>query len=112
MSSKTDEVTRTGDELSRLLGALANPHRMRIVATLVDNPVHVSELARQVRLSRPLVHMHLQRLQAAGLVKGTLELSDDGKAIKVFEVVPFVVELTPALVHAAAETLTTDERET
>lgn len=95
----------TGDELARILAALANPHRLRIVATLAEGSVHVSQLARDVGLSRPLVHMHLQRLEAAGLVTGRLELSDDGKAMKFFEVTPFAIELTPALVVEAARTL-------
>ena len=96
----------TGDELTRILAALANPHRLRIVATLAEGSVHVSALARAVRLSRPLVHMHLQRLEAAGLVTGRLELSEDGKAMKFFEVTPFAIDLTPELVVAAVRTLT------
>ncbi len=95
----------TGDQLARILAALANPHRLRIVATLAKESVHVSQLARDVGLSRPLVHMHLQRLEAAGLVSGRLELSDDGKAMKFFEVTPFAIELTPALVVEASKTL-------
>jgi DNA-binding transcriptional ArsR family regulator len=104
----TDEIGSkelTGDQLARVLSALANPHRLRIVAKLAAGSVHVSELARQVGLSRPLVHMHLQRLEAAGLVKGHLELSDDGKAMKFFEVTPFAIDLTPELVVEAASTL-------
>jgi ArsR family transcriptional regulator len=73
--------------------------------------VHVSRLAREVGLSRPLVHMHLQRLEAAGLVTGTLELSDDGKAMKYFEVVPFAVRLTPEGVAEAAKTIDDEEEE-
>lgn len=106
----TDRLTAA--ELTRILSALANPHRMRIVAALTEGRVHVSRLAREVGLSRPLVHMHLQRLEAAGLVTGTLELSDDGKAMKYFEVVPFAVRLTPEIVTAAAETIEHDKEET
>ena len=94
---------QTGDELASILAALSNPHRLRIVATLARGSVHVSQLARDVGLSRPLVHMHLQRLEAAGLVTGRLELSYDGKSIKFFEVTPFAIELTPgSIVYAAA----------
>jgi predicted transcriptional regulator len=100
--------TPTGDELQRILAALANPHRLRILATLTEGPVHVSRLARDVDLSRPLVHMHLKRLEAAGLISGRLELSDDGKAMKFFEVKPFAIELTPELVVRAARTLSDD----
>jgi|RhiMetdeSRZDD1v2_1073273.scaffolds.fasta_scaffold2984933_1 DNA-binding transcriptional ArsR family regulator len=106
MSGTTDDhATPTGAELARILAALSNPHRLRIVATLAGGSVHVSQLAREVGLSRPLVHMHLQRLEAAGLVTGRLELSDDGKAMKFFEVTPFAIHLTPELVVQAARTL-------
>lgn len=98
-----------GDEFARVLGALSNRHRLRILAALRGGRVHVSRLARDVGLSRPLVHMHLQRLEAAGLVAGELELSEDGKAMKFYDVVPFVLTLTPASVAAAARTLTTEE---
>jgi ArsR family transcriptional regulator len=106
VSDTTDrEATLTGTELARVLAALSNPHRLRIVATLAGGSVHVSQLAREVGLSRPLVHMHLQRLEAAGLVTGRLELSDDGKALRFYEVTPFAIHLTPDLVVAAARTL-------
>lgn len=60
----------------------------------------MSGLAREIGLSRPLVHMHLQKLEAAGLVRGELELSDDGKAMKFYEPTPFRIELTPATIAA------------
>jgi predicted transcriptional regulator len=100
-----------GEELTRILSALANPHRLRIVATLAQGSVHVSRLAREIGLSRPLTHMHLQRLEAAGLVSGRLELSEDGKAMKFFDVTPFAIHLTPSLVAEAARTLGTPNPE-
>lgn len=67
--------------------------------------MHVSELARRVSLSRPLVHMHLQRLEKAGLIRGHLELSEDRKALKYFDVEDFSILLTPAAVAEAVVTL-------
>lgn len=95
----------SGDALVRTLAALANPHRLRILAVLHTRRVHVSQLAREVGLSRPLVHMHLRRLEDAGLVSGHLELSREGKAMKFFEVVPFTLSLTPTLLAEAARGL-------
>lgn len=89
----------------RMLSALANPHRLRIIAVLATGRQYVSQLAREIGMSRPLLHMHLQRLEAAGLVAGTLELSDEGKAMKYFEVTPFVLHLTPERIAEAVETL-------
>ncbi|WP_030409388.1 ArsR/SmtB family transcription factor [Streptomyces albus] len=104
--------TPTGDELLKILAALGNPHRMRIVAALAEGRNYVSGLAREIGMSRPLLHMHLQRLEAAGLVAGSLELSDSGKAMKFFEVTPFAYALTPQAVAEAARSLTDqDEKE-
>ena len=66
----------------------------------------MSQLAREIQMSRPLLHMHLQRLEAAGLVVGTLELSEEGKAMKYYEVAPFALSITPELIASALETLT------
>ena len=68
----------TGDDLVAMLAALANPLRLRILAKLAGRRDYVSHLAREIGISRPLLHMHLQRLEAAGLITGTLELSEDG----------------------------------
>jgi predicted ArsR family transcriptional regulator len=65
-------------------------------------------MARDLQISRPLLHLHLQRLEKAGLVRGTLELSDDGKAMKFYEVTPFAISLTPEAIARAVETLSDD----
>ena len=84
-----------------MLTAVANPQRMRVVAELSDGRVHVSELARRLGISRPLLYMHLDRLEKAGLVTGHLELSTDGKAMKYFELAPFELTLTAAAITQA-----------
>ena len=95
-----------GPQLLAMLAALANPHRLRIVATLsADGRNYVSQLAREIGISRPLLHLHLQKLEEAGLVTSRLELSKDGKALNYFEVTAFAIELTPAAVAAAARSL-------
>lgn len=109
MSHTSDE--RTGDELLEALAALANPHRLRIVAALAGGREYVSRLAREIGMSRPLLHMHLRRLEAAGLVSGTLELSEEGKAMKYYEVTPFAITVSPAAIAAAAESLSDAAKE-
>lgn len=96
----------SGDQLVIMLAALANPLRLRIVARLAGGRDYVSRLAREIGVSRPLMHMHLQRLEAAGLITGTLELSEDGKAMKYYELVDLDVHLTARSLVAAAATLT------
>lgn len=98
----------SGDDLLRVLAALANPHRLRILAALVGGRNYVSRLARELGIGRPLLHMHLKRLESAGLVTGTLELSEDGKAMKYYEVAPFALTLTPAVIAAATTTVAAD----
>ena len=94
-----------GDDLLGVLSALANPIRLRILGQLATGRDYVSHLAREIGVSRPLLHMHLQRLEAVGLVVGSLELSEDGKALKYYALAPFDVHLTPSTVAAAAKTL-------
>jgi DNA-binding transcriptional ArsR family regulator len=102
------EPALSGDELLRVLTALASPHRLRILAALRDGRDYVSRLARELGMSRPLLHMHLQRLEAAGLVIGRLELSEDGKAMKYFEAADFGLHLTPDRIADAVRTLNLD----
>ena len=91
-----------------MLSALASPHRLRIVAALSSGRNYVSQLARELGVSRPLIHMHLRRLEAAGLVSSELEVSDDGKAMNYYELRPLDLRLTPELIAGAARTLTTE----
>jgi DNA-binding transcriptional ArsR family regulator len=101
------DATTDGDQLLATLAALANPHRMRVVAALAGGGRnYVSRLAREIGISRPLLHLHLQKLQDAGLVTSKLELSKDGKALNYFEVTEFAFYVTPATVADATKTLT------
>ena len=96
----------TGDGLLLALTALASAQRLRIVAALASGGRnYVSRLARDVGISRPLLHMHLNRLEQAGLVTSRLELSTDGKALNYFEAAPFAITLTPETIAHAAQTL-------
>ena len=105
-------MAMSGDDLVKILSALGNAQRIRIMAALVPGRNYVSQLARELQMSRPLLHLHLQRLEAAGLVKGTLELSPDGKAMKFYEVPPFSIDLNPNMIVEAADSLTEHGNET
>ena len=88
------------------LAALASPHRMRILAALRNGgAAYVSRLARELGISRPLLHLHLRKLAEAHLVTSRHEVSSDGKALAIYEVAPFELSLTPTSVAAAAATL-------
>src|SRR5260370_8442408 len=99
-------IARTGDELLRALQALANPHRLRIVAALrSQGRNYVSQLARDVGISRPLLHLHLQKLEEAGFVTSKSELSGNGKALNFFEATSFNFELIPKAIAPAIKSL-------
>jgi predicted transcriptional regulator len=99
----------TGDELLAVFLALANPHRLRVLALLTGGRNYVSQIAREIHISRPLLHIHLRKLEHAGLVSSVMEFSDDGKALKYYEVVPFSLSLTPDVLATAAATVTFTE---
>ena len=106
------------EELLTALTAVANPLRLRVIAELAEGRVHVSELARRLGISRPLLYMHLDRLEKAGIVTGHLELSEDGKAMKYFELAPFELRLNADVItealrasdHSARTAPQTDEQ--
>jgi predicted transcriptional regulator len=98
----------TGDGLLRVLATLANPHRLRVVAALTRERNYVSQLARELDISRALLQVHLRKLEAAGLVSAAIEVSEDGKAMKFYEVAAFTVLLTPEAIASAVRTLGID----
>jgi DNA-binding transcriptional ArsR family regulator len=53
---------------SALVDAIAEPTRRAIVERLVDGPAAVTELARDLPISRSAVSQHLQVLKGVGLV--------------------------------------------
>jgi predicted transcriptional regulator len=99
----------TGDALVQVLATLANPHRLRVVAALAEERNYVSALARDLGISRALLQVHLRKLQAAGLVSASIEVSPDGKAMKFYEVTPFSLHLTPEAIVTAVRTLSMDK---
>src|SRR5215470_2054335 len=100
-----------GSQLLAALSALAMPHRLRIIAALASGGRnYVSQLAREIGISRPLLHLHLQKLEEAGLVTSKLELSSDGKALNFFAVADFAVELTPKAIAQAARSLSASSK--
>jgi predicted transcriptional regulator len=78
---------------------------MRVIAALVNGANYVSELARQLEISRPLLQLHLKKLEAAGLVSSELRFSEEGKAMKFYTIEPFRLELSPKSIATATETL-------
>jgi DNA-binding transcriptional ArsR family regulator len=56
------------DQLDSTFGALADPTRRAILATLMLGQASISELAKPHRMSLPAVMKHVRVLEAAGLI--------------------------------------------
>ncbi len=54
--------------VDRILSALADPHRRRVVELLRERPRTAGELARTVGLNPPALSRHLRSLRRSGLV--------------------------------------------
>ncbi|HJH31283.1 MAG TPA: ArsR family transcriptional regulator [Methanosarcinaceae archaeon] len=65
------------DELAALLNTLGNRHSLAILAELADGEQYVSELADKIGISRPLLYLHLKKLENVGLVNGEIRHFDE-----------------------------------
>lgn len=53
--------------------ALANPIRLKMIASLSEGPKHLYALAKELGLSYPLAHLHLKALRKLELVREVRE---------------------------------------
>lgn len=106
MDEKNDVLILSGyEDYTRLFDALSHPMRIKIIGILAQERQYVSELARIVNISRPLLYMHLKKLEASGLVVGHHEISESGKATKYYEIKQFNIQLFPELMTKLSETI-------
>lgn len=61
-------LTRCANEVTAVLRAIGNPHRLLILCMLEEGEASVSELQSKLSLRQSLVSQHLTRLRAEGLV--------------------------------------------
>lgn len=100
----------SGDHLLTVLEALSNPHRLRIITVLSEGRQYVSQLARELGMSRPLLYLHLQKLEEAELVSGDMEILDSGKTAKFYTLNSFQFELNEKLIRELAPSLTVKKK--
>ena len=85
--------TKTLAEVIALCGTLSNRHRLRIIAALSEKKenkkYNISELAGELEISRPLLYLHLQKLEAVGIVKGKTELGKGNRARRYYALCDF-----------------------
>jgi len=85
-------MTKTLNEIIKLCEALSNRHRLHIIAALSEKKEkkkYISELARELEISRPLLYLHLRKLEEVGLLKGKTELGKANRARKYYELCDF-----------------------
>lgn len=92
-------------DYTKLFDALSHPMRIKVIGILAQNRRYVSELAKMMNMSRPLLYMHLRKLEDAAIVIGSYEISESGKSMKYYEVKSFAVHLTPELLESLAQTI-------
>lgn len=83
--------------LVKTLKALANPIRLKLIASLEEEPKHAYALAKEMGLSYPLTHLHLKGLRKMGLIE---EIRQDTRAegrpvTKIYTPARFELVLTP-----------------
>ncbi|WP_409303021.1 ArsR/SmtB family transcription factor [Peribacillus sp. SCS-155] len=62
--------------LSRLTRALGDDKRLQILRILASKPYNLTELSRELQISKSNLHYHLTLLRTAGLVRGIKDLSN------------------------------------
>ena len=85
--------------------ALSHPVRIKIIGILAEERQYVSELARLVNISRPLLYMHLKKLEAARLVTSAMEISESGKAMKYYALEDFELQITKELLSGLSQNI-------
>ncbi|MCL2217029.1 MAG: winged helix-turn-helix domain-containing protein [Defluviitaleaceae bacterium] len=92
-------------DYTKLFDALSHPMRVKVIGILLEKRRYVSELAKIMNMSRPLLYMHLKKLEEAAIVTGSYEISDSGKSMKYYEAKSFDVHLTPDMIISLSETI-------
>ncbi len=84
------------EELVEKLSALGHIYRLKILTALTEEEKYLSEIAKEVGISRALANVHLKKLREAGLVKTrVLLLEDKARALRYYELNDFHIELSP-----------------
>ncbi len=70
--------------LVQILDALGNEHSLKVMSILSSWECFVSELAKMVGISRPLLYLHLKKLENAGLVESEIRHFEEPPYTKKF----------------------------
>ncbi len=73
-----------GEEALKLFDALSHPIRIRILKVLLKEEKYISELAKELGISRPLLYMHLSKLEKAGIISTYIKYFDKPPYVRKF----------------------------
>ncbi len=73
-----------GEEALKFFDALSHPIRARILKVLSSEEKYISELAKELGISRPLLYMHLSKLEKTGIVSTYIKYFDKPPYVRKF----------------------------
>ena len=77
-----------------ILAALGHPTRLARALTKGEN--YLSDIAKNVGISRALAKVHLKKLREAGLVESrVLVMEDEARALRFYKINDFEVNISP-----------------
>jgi len=78
------------EDLAKKLSALGHPTRIRILMELTKGENYLSEVAKNVGISRALAKVHLKKLRASGLVESRiLTMEEEARALRFYKILDF-----------------------
>lgn len=72
------------EEALKFFDALSHPIRIRILKVLLEGERYISELAKELGISRPLLYMHLSKLEKAGIITTYIKYFDKPPYVRKF----------------------------
>ena len=84
------------EDYINIFDALSHPVRIKIIGILAEGLVNIS---------RPLLYMHLKKLETARLVTSAMEISESGKAMKYYALEDFNLQITKELLRGLAQNI-------
>lgn len=88
-------------ELTEVLQVLANPIRLKILALLALKPRYAYELSKKLKISYPLVHLHLSVLEKAGIIES--DYVPGPRTRRVYRLKDFRLVLSPEVFREIGE---------
>ena len=83
------------EELAMKLSALGHPTRLMILKELTKGENYLSEIAKNVGISRALAKVHLKKLRESGLVESRiLTLEEEARALRFYKLLDFNINIS------------------